>query len=93
MKQIERKSDQIKRIAARHGAGHVRVFGSVVRGDDRSDSDIDFLVSMEAGRDLFDIIELSSELNSLLDARTDVLSEVEISPYIRDRILTEATAI
>ena len=41
---IERNREEILRIAARHGARNVRVFGSVARGEDRFDSDVDLLV-------------------------------------------------
>ena len=55
---LQSKRNQILQIAARHGAQKVRVFGSVARGDSRPDNDIDFLVDMERGRSLFDLIEL-----------------------------------
>jgi predicted nucleotidyltransferase len=43
---IEQNREEILRIAARHGARNVRVFGSVARGEDRFDSDVDLLVEM-----------------------------------------------
>jgi predicted nucleotidyltransferase len=49
---IDRDREEILRIAAQHGARNVRVFGSVARGDDRADSDVDLLVEMEDDRSL-----------------------------------------
>ena len=52
---LEEKRGEILRIAAEHGARDVRVFGSVARGEADRQSDIDFLVELEAGRSLFDL--------------------------------------
>ena len=80
----------ILRIAARHGARKVRVFGSVARGEATADSDIDFLVEMEPGRSLFDLGGLHADLEELLGCKVDVVTDGGISPYLKDRILTEA---
>lgn len=47
---LEEKRGEILRIASEHGAREVRVFGSVARGEADQESDIDFLVELEAGR-------------------------------------------
>ena len=47
---------EILDLGARHGARNIRVFGSVARGDDRPDSDVDLLVDVEPGRTLLDVI-------------------------------------
>ena len=49
------KRKEILKIAAKHGARNIRIFGSVARGEARADSDVDFLVDMEPGRTLFDM--------------------------------------
>ena len=49
------KREDILRIAAKYGARQVRVFGSVARGDADAQSDVDFLVELEAGRSLLDL--------------------------------------
>jgi uncharacterized protein len=67
-------------VAARHGASNVRVFGSVLHGDDRPDSDIDLLVEVEPGRSLLDIIGLEQELEELLGRRVEVLTVGGLSP-------------
>jgi len=87
-----RKSD-ILRLAAQHGATHVRLFGSVVRGEEGPDSDLDLLVRMEEGRGLLDLVGLWQDLEELLGRKVDVLSEGGLSPHFRDRILAEAVAL
>jgi predicted nucleotidyltransferase len=93
LEKIKQNRTRILEITAKYGAGDVRAFGSVARGEDLPDSDIDFLVEMAPGRDLFDVIALSRELEELLRQKTDVVSGDELSPYLRDRVLSEAVAI
>jgi len=90
---VQGKRDEILRVARRHGAGRVRIFGSIARGKAMPDSDIDILVEMERGRSLFDLIALAEELEQLLGRRVDVVTETSLSPYIRDRVLAEAIAV
>ena len=59
----------ILELASRHGARNVRVFGSVLRGDARSNSDVDLLVEIEPGRTLLDLIALEQDLEELLGCR------------------------
>jgi len=79
--------------AARPGARNVRVFGSVARGDDRPNSDIDLLVDVEPGRTLLDVIALEQDLQELLGRRVEVLTDGGLSPYLQQRILAEATSL
>ena len=69
------KKKDILRIAAKHGARNIRIFGSVARGEARSDSDVDFLVDMEPGRTLFDMGGLLMDLRDLLGLEVDVVTE------------------
>jgi predicted nucleotidyltransferase len=78
--------DEIRRIASRCGVGNIRVFGSAARGDDRPDSDVDFLVDLEPGRDLLDLIAAKQDLEDLLGRKVDIVTERSVSPYIRDFI-------
>jgi len=83
----------ILRLAAKHGAHNVRVFGSVVRGEDTSDSDVDFLVTMEPERSLFDQGRLVAELEDLLGCRVDVVEQEGLHWYIRDQVMKEAVIL
>jgi len=85
--------EDVRRIAAAHGAGNVRVFGSVGRGEQDASSDLDLLVEMAEGRSLFDLIALSNDLEESLGVEVDVVTEASLSPYMRDRVLDEAVAV
>ncbi len=91
--ELRSRRREILSAATRHGARDVRVFGSVVRGDDRPDSDIDLLVEVEPGRSLLDIIGLEQELEELLGRRVEVLTVGGLSPYLEREILAEATRL
>jgi uncharacterized protein len=90
---VERNRNAILDVAARHGARNVRVFGSVARGDDNPESDLDLLVDMERGRSLLDLVALEQELETLLRRPVDVLTEESLAPSIRQRIAAEAQAL
>ena len=83
----------ILELAAQHGARNVRVFGSVARGEDRPDSDVDLLVDVEPGRSLLDVIALEQDLEALLGRPVDVQTDGGLSPYLQQRILAEAAAL
>jgi uncharacterized protein len=81
---------EIIELAARNGAVNVRVFGSVARGEERPDSDIDFLVNLESGRSLLDLARLLRELTTLLDRPVDVVTEAGLRPRIKPQVLKDA---
>ena len=81
---------EILELANRNGAANVRIFGSVARGEERPDSDIDFLVNLESGRSLLDLARLLRELKSLLGRDVDVITEAGLRSRIKQRVLKEA---
>ena len=91
--EIRSKRDMIVDMAAKHGAHNVRLFGSVVRGDNRPTSDLDLLVTMEADRSLLDRIELMQELEDMLHVKVDVVNEKALHSSIRDEVLREGIAL
>ncbi|MBA3390330.1 MAG: nucleotidyltransferase family protein [Rubrobacter sp.] len=90
---VKEKREEILRIAARHGARDVRVFGSVSRGEADLESDVDFLVELEPGRSLLDLGGLQVELESLLGCRVDVVTARGLKARIRERVLREAVPV
>lgn len=90
---LKEKRDEILRIASKHGACNVRVFGSVARGEADGGSDLDLLVELEPGRSLMDHAALWLELQEALGRRVDVVSDRGIKPRIRERVLREAVPI
>lgn len=90
---VRGKREEILRAAAKRGAYNVRVFGSVARGEAGPESDVDFLVQMEAGRSLLDMGGLLMDLQDLLGRKVDIADQDGLYPYIRDRVLAEAVPV
>lgn len=65
---------ELKAIVARHHGRSVAVFGSVARGDEGPQSDIDLLVEFEQGASLFDQVRIGQDAAELLGRRVDVVS-------------------
>jgi len=87
---LRSKRKQILQTAARYGVSRVRVFGSVARGTDEADSDVDFLVEMAPDRSLLDLGGFLYEVRSLLGTEVDVVTENGLQRRIRERVLAEA---
>jgi uncharacterized protein len=84
----------IESIALRCGAKRLRVFGSVARRTERPDSDVDFLVELPPGYDLFNQrMALSQGLADLLHRKVDLVPEHELNRHIRGQVLAEAVEI
>ena len=87
---IEGRRGQILRLAARHGATDVRLIGSVARGEDRPDSDIDLLVRWQPETSLLDHAALALELEQLLGRKVDLASDGWVKPEIRQSVYRDA---
>jgi uncharacterized protein len=89
---LRARREELLAVAQAHGASSLRIFGSVARGDARPDSDVDFLVELEPGRNLLDLSGLILDLQDALGHEVDV---VEISKPSRTagRILEEAVPL
>lgn len=84
--------EEIRAIVAAHRATNPRVFGSVARGEDNEDSDIDILID-SLGMSLFDIGGIINALTDLLGVEVDVVVDNGVPNKIRARILAEAAPI
>ena len=82
---LDRHRADILRIAAKYGATNIRVSGA----DDGPGSDLDFVVDMEPGRSLFDLVDLGHELQDLLGRRCEVLTAATLSPRLLASIRAE----
>lgn len=80
----------ILKLAQQHGIKNLRLFGSMARGEDTENSDVDFLVELDEDRDLFNLGELLMDLQDLLHRRVDLVTEDSLHPKIHDRIIKEA---
>jgi predicted nucleotidyltransferase len=87
---VREHREEIRRIAAQHGATDVRVFGSVARGTAGPESDLDLLVDLGPCRPPWFPGGLIADLEELLGCHVDVATERTLHRRIRDRVLTEA---
>lgn len=87
---IQQHREEILQIASRHGAGNVRLFGSVARGDDTVDSDVDLLVEVTGETTPWFPGSLVADLESLLGRPVQVVIQRSLSPLIRENVLREA---
>jgi predicted nucleotidyltransferase len=87
---LRSKREELLATVAKFGLSNVRVFGSVARGDERPESDIDLLVDMDHGRSLFDLVGCWLELEKLTHRRVDVVTEKGLKPRARSSVMKEA---
>lgn len=72
---LKARRNEVVAVAARHGATNVRVFGSIARGEDGIDSDVDLLATFRPGTSLYDLAELTEELETLLGTAVDIVAD------------------
>lgn len=87
------KRNEILSIATRYGAKKIKIFGSTLRGEAKKNSDVDFLVELESGRSLLDIVAIKQDLEDLLGCKVDIVTEAALSPYIRNEVLSQAVRL
>lgn len=90
---LAKRRREVIDLAAQYGFRNVRVFGSVARGEDGPESDIDLFVTFPSDASLFDIGALEAELAALLGERVDLVPDDGLRPHSRDKILAEAVAL
>jgi predicted nucleotidyltransferase len=90
---LESNRVAIRAIIERHRARNARVFGSVLRGEDHEDSDLDILIDPTSETTMFDIGAIRHELLQLLGVPVDVLTPNALPDRIRAQVLAEAKAI
>ena len=90
-KVLQEKREEILEIAAKHGAYNVRVFGSVARGEETENSDIDFLIDYDLSKtSSWFPMGLVLDLEVLLKRKVDVATDNSLHYFIRDKVLKKA---
>jgi uncharacterized protein len=87
---LREKREAILKVAERHGARHLRIFGSVARNEEKPTSDVDLLVRMDPERSLLDRAGLMQELRDLLGCEIDVVNEKGLPASLTERVRREA---
>jgi uncharacterized protein len=87
------RRDSVREMAGRFRAANVRVFGSVLHGDDSDDSDLDLLVDPLPGATLFDLGGFQIELEDLLGVPVDLRTPGDLPERFRAHVLAEARPV
>lgn len=90
---VRRHSEEIRAVARKYGAENPRVFGSVARGTDTPDSDIDLVVRFRPGSSLGDVALLQGELRELLGVPVEVISESGLRGRFGRRVVADALPV
>ncbi len=85
--------EKIARLLKNQGARKIAVFGSYVRGEEKSGSDIDVIVEFSDRKSLLELVRIERELSETLGIKVDLLTEKSISPYLIDIIREEMEVI
>jgi uncharacterized protein len=83
--------DNIYKIAKKYGISNIRIFGSVARGEENLESDIDMLVSISKHKGMgFDMLRFEREFSEKFNIKTDVISENGLHHSLKEKIFNEA---
>jgi uncharacterized protein len=88
VKRLTYDKSALAELCRRHRVFRLALFGSVLRGDERSDSDVDLLVSFEPGAvpGMLGFAAIEAELSELLGRRVDLRTAEELSPHFRTAV-------
>ena len=83
--------ERLREVCERYGVASLEVFGSVARGEDRLDSDVDLLYVLKPDARLgFRLFDLEDELAALFGRPVDLVARKSINKYLREQVLAEA---
>lgn len=90
---LQNYREAVREIALRHRVRNVRVFGSVLHGEDTEDSDLDLLVEPLPETTLMDIARIQVEIARLLNVSVDVLTPKALPEKFRSQVMSEAVPV
>ena len=91
---LKKQHDELQRACHQYGARRIRVFGSVARGEETADSDIDILVDLPRGYNLItQRLPLTRRLAEITGRNLDLIPEHELNPHLRESVLAEAVEL
>jgi len=86
---LQQNRGEILSLAARKGLADIRVFGSVARGEETENSDIDLLVNVENTSDPFAFLDFQAGIEKIFSRKVDIVFESGLYHAMRERILSE----
>ncbi|HPI03468.1 MAG TPA: nucleotidyltransferase family protein [Candidatus Goldiibacteriota bacterium] len=89
----QKLKDKKKELSDAYSISEIGVFGSYIRGEERSGSDVDVLISFNEEPSLYGFIELENKLSELLEAKVDLVEKSALKPAIGRHILSEVQYI
>src|ERR1022692_4457894 len=90
---VRRRRHDIVAAAAAPGVSGLRVFGSVARGEDRPDSDVDLLADLPPGMSLFGLGRVQADLEAIVGTRVDLVPAEDLKPDVRPRAERDLVAL
>jgi len=92
-RQVRQRRRELVAAAAAHGVANLRVFGSVARGQDRPDSDVDLLADLPPGMGLLGLGRVAEALEAIVGAPVDVVPAADLKPDVRQRAERDLVAL
>jgi predicted nucleotidyltransferase len=92
-RRVRRMRRELVAVAAAYGVTNLRVFGSVARGQDQPDSDVDLLADFPPGMGLFGLGRVQAELEAILNAQVDLVPAKDLKPEVRVRAERDLVAL
>lgn len=92
-RQIRRRRRDLITAAAAHGVTNLRVVGSVARGQDRPDSDVDLLADLPAGISLFGLARVQEELEAIAGTHVDLIPAADLKPAVSARMTQDMVSL
>jgi predicted nucleotidyltransferase len=92
-RRVRRHRHDLIAVAEAHGVQNLRVFGSVARGEDRPDSDVDLLADLPPGLSLFGLGRVEAEMEAILGSRVDLIPAEDLKPGVRARVERDLVAL
>jgi predicted nucleotidyltransferase/DNA-binding XRE family transcriptional regulator len=92
-RRVRRHRHDLVAAAAAHGVQNLRVFGSVARGEDRPDSDVDLLADLPPGLSLFGLGRAEADLEAIIGSRVELIPAQDLKPAVRARVERDLVAL
>jgi len=90
---IQKAKEQIIPIIKKHNISKAALFGSIVTGKMRNNSDIDLLIDMPKDSSLFDLLRVKIDLEEQLGRRVDLVQYKAIKLRLKDEILSHQVSV